>query len=151
MSRWHDRSLDGIARWANLSPEERVADRVADILTAAEDIRTMIGGLRSDRLLALEIESAIEAIDETASSVMVLLPQPGAGPQRDPAVQSVLEDIDVWLQAESAKPESEERDIRFALQAFAAPYAPLLYFEIRRLEYLLGVLRPPARPSGGRH
>lgn len=132
MSRWHDASTDGIARWANLPPEERVADRVADILTAADDIRGMLHEIRGDPLLALQVESAAEAIDETARSIMLVLPGPGASPERDSVVQSVLDDVAAWLQSSP-----QVRDLR-ALQAFLAPYAALLYYEVRRLEYLLG-------------
>ncbi|HWW61856.1 MAG TPA: hypothetical protein VN181_10850, partial [Thermoanaerobaculia bacterium] len=83
MSRWHDRSIAGAARWGNLSLEERLSDRLADIMIATEEIRDMLAGASSPANHE-DINCAVARIYEEASAVMLRLPEPGRLPPRDP-------------------------------------------------------------------
>jgi hypothetical protein len=134
MSRWHDISAYGIATWANLPIEESLADRLADLMLAADEIVDM---LQSGQSAAIPpIHAQITRIYEEASAVMVLLPQPGLGPSRDPEVTDVLDRISAVLAEAGAV-----RDEAYArAEAICAPYGLAFYFEIIRLDALLGTL-----------
>jgi hypothetical protein len=141
MSRWHDISAHGIATWANLPIEERLADRLADLMLAADEIADMLQ--HGQNAAVPPIHAQIARIYEEASAVMVLLPQPGLGPSRDPEVADVLDRISAVLaEAGAVQDEAYAR-----AEAICAPYGLALYFEIIRLDALLGTVGGTRRAS----
>jgi hypothetical protein len=141
MSRWHDKSLEGLARWGNLPVEAKIADRLADLMFAADEILGLLGMTRAavPAHLAAEIEARIARIYDDASALMVQLPPAHSTPRRDAEVAEVLDAIAIAL--ERVEPlRGTERDVALGwVEAMAAPYALIFYYEVCRLDEVLGV------------
>jgi hypothetical protein len=103
--------LDAVARWANLSLEERIADRLAAILLAADEIRDMVSlaGQPSARLADVLIE-------------------------RDPELELMLVQLDAELSRSQDICGMERETWWEQIDKRAAPCALAFYYEIRRLD-----------------
>src|SRR5215212_6381477 len=100
----------GLARWANLPPEARIADRLADILVAVHDVRTILEDvpqLRDTLFHRIYIEGVLGCVEELTRKLIERMPSPVAEIERDPEL--------------------------------AAPYALVFYDEIRRLDQICGI------------
>ena len=87
MSRWHDHSPAGLAAWGNLSPEERIADRLVDILTAAIDIEEMwrVEGGGPTALADYDLRAAMSIIRTITKALLKPLPPPPPDPVAPPS------------------------------------------------------------------
>ena len=136
MSRWHDRSPDGLVRWANLRLPERVADRMADILLAAHETHEMIeleGPANLER-----VSRVMNQIYAQVNSLLARLPPPRNIPARDPELAAVLERIARAL-SEICSLRGRAYDEALSwVERLAAPEALSLFHEIERLDVLLG-------------
>ena len=138
MSRWHDSSAGGIALWANLPLEERIADRLSDILLAAIDVTELLVHASERETEFREIGKVITSIYDQVSDIMRSLPPPGDIPPRDVELTTVLCGIETALQGISALRGPEYDVMLWHVENLAAPDVLSLYYEIRRLDNLLG-------------
>jgi len=122
MSRWHDATAAGLARWGNLPLEDRVADRLADILVAASDILFM---LEIEGRAPHAVEQAVRGIDAIVRELLRRLPTPGHTPSRPDDVTRALDEFEETLSSKD----------RAALRV--DELARIFYLEIKRLERLM--------------
>jgi hypothetical protein len=137
MSRWHDRSPGGIATWANLSLDERLGDRVSDILLAAHEVHELLANA-PDRSDLGGMDDVARRIHDDARAVMSCLPRPADIPERDPELAAVLDRIGTALNEISIL-SGPEYDVMLGwVEHMAAPNVLSLFNEIERLDALLG-------------
>ncbi|MDP9191110.1 MAG: hypothetical protein M3P06_05350 [Acidobacteriota bacterium] len=135
--RGDDGVLDAVARWANLPLEDRIAERLAAILFAADEIRDMVAlaGRPSD---AAAFQSAAEQVHDLVQPLLPPLARlTDLSIERDPELEQMLLQLDGDLSRSHAT-RGKERDTWWEqIEQGAAPYALAFYYEIRRLDYLL--------------
>lgn len=147
MSRWHDRSPGGLARWGNLSPEDRFADRVADLLLAVEDLRDILDerpSLAVGPLAGLDIAAMLGDVQRVAVAFSERLPAPALPPSRDPELAHVLCETDHRLRRLRHVHGIARDVVLAAVERYVAPYALALFHEIRRLDAMNGGPPPTA-------
>jgi hypothetical protein len=139
MSRWHDKSLGGTTTWASLTLDERLADRVSDILLTAHEVHELMM-IAADRPELRNLADVALRIYEDASALSVHLPTPRDIPQRDPELALVLDRITRALNEISILHGSScEYDLMLGwVEQMAAPDVLSLFHEIERLDTLLG-------------
>ena len=150
-----DEGVDSaVARWGNLTLEERVADRLAAILFATAEIADMIA--LGDSPAGLEaVRTTVEEIGRSLRILVAQLPASGAGAfrnvvsaaYRDPELEQVLLKLDADLRHSSHFTRGAERDAWWEqVECEASAYALAFYYEIRRLDDLrLWGFRAPQR------
>jgi hypothetical protein len=133
-----DLELGAVAWWANLTLEERVAERMAVILfAAADEIRDMMA-LAGQPWNASALQRAAEQVHELVQPVLPPLARlTDVSIERDPELEQMLLQLDGDLSCSHITPGSE-RDVWWEqIEREAAPYALAFYYEIRRLDSLL--------------
>jgi hypothetical protein len=141
VSRWHDHSPAGLAAWANLSPEERIADRLVDILTAAIDIEEiwLVEGRSPQALADFDLRAAMTIICTITRALLKPLPSPPPFfLNRDPELAVVLDLFASRLSEVEMLGPSERDTARNAIEADAAPWVLAFLYEIQRLDRLNG-------------
>ena|SRR5215212_10522570 len=132
----------GLARWANLPPEARIADRLADILVAVHDVRTILEDvpqLRDTLFHRIYIEGVLGCVEELTRKLIERMPSPVAEIERDPELAAILDAVADRLRSRD-RLQGIARDVALAaLEMFAAPYALVFYDEIRRLDQICGM------------
>jgi hypothetical protein len=146
---------DAVARWGNLTLEERVADRLAAILFAAAEIGDMVALAESPAVLE-PFRVAAEEIGRSLRNLVAQLPTSISdlafrnvitAAERDPELEQVLLKLDGDLRRSADFTKGAERDEWWEqVEHEAAPYALAFYYEIRRLDDLR--LWGTSRPSG---
>lgn len=131
-----DETADAVARWANLSLEERIVDRVAAILFAADEIRDMVS-LAGQPSRVLTLLSVAEQVHELVQPLLPPLTRlTDVSIERDPELEAMLLQLDVDLSRSEAT-HGRERDAWWKqIEHEAAPYALAFYYEIRKLDRL---------------
>jgi hypothetical protein len=137
MSGWHGGSDPG--RWGNLSPEERIAGHMTDIVDAAGHVRDVLAAEPYLPSVAMfDLRAAVTIIETIAHELLVALPACGPPPQRDPELAEVLDAVADRI-ARASRLRGEARDTALgSIEDFAAPYALAFFYEIERLEKLPG-------------
>lgn len=128
-------SPEGIARWANLPLDVRISDQIADIMIALECIRDM---LSTELHGSVDIEPTLDRMYADASSLMVRLPDPPRDTARDLEFQQVLDRIGTAIRAMDAEQGPQRDEALCAAEQIAAPYALSLYYEVGRLDAMIG-------------
>jgi len=137
MSRWHDRSPAGVATWANLSLEERLADRLSDMLLAAQEIQELLASA-PDRSDLADLSEVMQRTHGDASAILRRLPAPRDIPERNPELADVLDRINRALE-EISGVRGQEHDVMLGwVEQLAASEVLSLFYEIQRLDALLG-------------
>jgi hypothetical protein len=140
MSRWHDRSPRGRTAWRALPPEERAADRLADILAAAGHLRDLVTEAPSPLLPDNDLRAAVTIIETLARALMERLPPPQPSSfYRDGDTIQILDEIDRRLNALGRLPRAERDAAHDAVERLAAPWVLVFFYEIRYLESFAGV------------
>ena len=129
--------VNAVARWANLPLEERIAERLAAILFAADEIRDMVAVAE----LSPHTSAFLRASEQVRELVQPLLPPlarlTDISIERDPELEQMLLQLDGDL-SRSHTTRGKERDAWWEqIEQDAAPYALAFYYEIRRLDSLL--------------
>lgn len=125
---------DAVARWANLSLEERIADRVFAILFAADEIRDMVA-LAGQPSSASAFQRVAEQVHELVQPLLPCLTGLISFPvERDPEVEQILLKLDISFSRSEAIRELDRDTLWERLENEAAPYALAFYYEIRRLD-----------------
>lgn len=126
-------------RWGNLSPEERIAEHMTEIVDAAAQVRDVLAAEPYLPSVAMfDLRAAVTIIETIARELLVVLPACGPPPQRDPELAEVLDAVAGRL-ARVARLRGDVRDTALgSIEDFAAPYALAFFYEIERLEKLLG-------------
>lgn len=142
MSRWHDRSPSGRATWRALLPEERVADRLADILAAAADLRDIVTESPSPLLPGHDLRAAVTIMETLTRALMERLPPPQCSSfYRDEETAEILDEVDRRLEAIDRLPRTDRDAEHDAVERFAAPWVLVFFYEIRYLERFAGLPR----------
>ena len=114
--------LGAVSRW-----EERVAERMAVILSAEDEFRDMVT-LAGPPLNASPLQHPVEQVDDSI--------------ERDPELEQTLLRLDADLTC-SYTTRGKDRDLWWEeIEKKAAPYALAFYYEIRRLDSLLRARSP---------
>jgi hypothetical protein len=136
---------DALARWGNLSLEERVADRLAAILFSAAELGDMIAlaespaGFEPFRVAAEEIGRSLRSLvaQLPTSITAAAFRNVVSAAERDPELEQVLLKLDGDLRRSSDFTKGAERDAWWEqVEHEASPYALAFYYEIRRLDDL---------------
>lgn len=123
-----------VARWANMSLDERIAERLTTILFAADEIRDMVV-LAGKPSSALTAEKVAEQVQELAQSLLPPLTRlADASIERDPELEELLVKLDIDLSQSCAMRGNERDRWREQIEREAAPYALAFYYEIRRMD-----------------
>lgn len=137
MSSSEGKTASHLAAWANLPLRDRVADRFAAIIFAAEQIQSMldIEGPLEDA--PFDIAGTARAVSGLVRSVFPLL----SGTmlrlgERDPELEEVLVRLDRDLNRVDRLRGPECDEAREEVERWAAPYALAFYCELRRLDDL---------------
>jgi len=136
--------------------DQRIAERMAAILAAADEVRELIA--RAD--LAGSIAASVLAFDKTAEQIrqlvhplLPLLPMlRSKNIHRDPELEAVLSQLDLNMSRLADRRSGEQVEkVWNELEITAAPYAIAFYFEIRRLDHLCliqSIVHPNVRRVG---
>lgn len=139
MSRCHDRSDDGVARWANLSTEERIADLLGDIAVAVAALRDVaVFETPPAALENVDLHAALTVFEIITRELLCGLPRPEKLPPRDPELQDVLTAIENRLLVMQRVNGLDRDALQADAERLAEPYALAFYFEIRRLDSMFG-------------
>jgi hypothetical protein len=140
MSRWHDRSPRGRTAWRALPPEERAADRLADILAATGHLREIVTEAPSPLLPDNDLRATVTIMETLARALMERLPPPQPSSfYRDDDTTGMLDEVERRLNALDRLPRSERDPAHDAVERFAAPWVLVFFYEIRYLERFAGL------------
>ena len=136
---------EALARWGNLTLEERVTDRLGAILFAAAEISDMIALAESPSTLD-PFRAAAEEIGRSLRTLVAQLPTSitdapfrnlVSAAERDPELERVLLELDAELRRSSGFTRGAERDGWWEqVEREASSHALVFYYEIRRLDDL---------------
>jgi hypothetical protein len=143
--KWQNMTSNSLAEWANMTLEARVLDLIADIVFAADEARTLLeietapppsNGL-TDALARISTE-ANALIERLGSSRRVTAGDPTRYPYtRDSEVAELLQAIRQRIEALEAIRGPERDEALVLVEAYAAPYALALFYEVNRLDSLI--------------
>ena len=139
MSRWHDRSPEGIAHWTNLTTAERFAELLYDLLK----INAALAGLVTFETLPgefdrIDVRAGLKVIHTICHEWLGRLPPPVELPGRDPEIEGMLSAIEARFAAMRSLIGPEWDEAYEDIERFAEPYAIAFCAEIRRLDRVLG-------------
>ena len=131
-----DHQNDALAAWANLSLEQRISDRTAAVILAAEQIRIMAELVESPSTLLTSIGAAAARAEYELRPLLSQLPvMPNAVGDRDMEVAKILAELDRRLISGSRGGPTSNTAWASA-ERVARAYGLAFYFEIRRLEHV---------------
>ncbi len=134
-----------MAAWGNMPLNERVLDRLADIIIAADEVRDMVEAEHGFEPFD-GFYTSLRSIKLDAGHVMQQLRPDGArgctdADARDPELTEVLNEIARRISANIVPPTGDARDALTKVEMYAAPYALAFFYEIQRLDALITRLR----------